>query len=217
MPFLFAQILLGYTLAGMFLRVIVARDGHTAKGSAALVCLVLTSTAVASFAALFLPVLDAEHGVSPTAINWSAPAYAVSGLLACMLFALRLVGLRVAKGLVGEVKFGLAVLGIAAGAYTTVAAVDHMVFMRGKEAGVLDASILLGAKLPSECQHLVLVRLEEGTMHYRCPTMFVLGGHFRQWPFAPWPSYVSGQSVEARVQLDKLLRSAEQVPGTQSH
>ncbi|RYX80215.1 hypothetical protein EON83_29575 [bacterium] len=218
MPFLAAQIFLAYALLGMFFKA-ASQTGMRPSLRLFAVFVTMAVIGLALFLSLLQPVVDDRHGVAMDAFNWCVPVYLVSGVLSVLVFGHRLFGLTQAKGVSGELRLGVAVIGVLAGAFTIFAAADHLFFMRGdkNKVGVMDAILVADAKLPKECGHVVLVRLEEGTMVYRCPTVFVLGGRFRSLPFAPWPSYVSGESPKARAIFDEVMRSASDTTSTGSH
>lgn len=205
MAFLAAQIFSSYALLGVFFKAL--SQPNRSPVAIALLTLALAASGLGLALGMFLPVHDSEHGVSLSAINWCVPAFLVSGSLASLIFGAKLFR-PIKRGMWSEIRLGIAVLGTAAGVYTVFAATDHLVFMRGDQTGIMNADLVEGADLPRECEHIILVRLEEGTLAYRCPTLFVLGGQFREWPFAPWPSYISGESVSARIMFDKLMREA---------
>lgn len=206
MAFLAAQLFTSYALLGVFFKALSQPNRHPI--GIALLTLALTASALGLALGMFLPVHDSEHGVSLSAINWCVPVFLVSGTLASLIFGAKLFRPIKKSSMWSEIRLGIAVLGAASGIYTVFAATDHLVFMRGDQTGIMNADLVEGAGLPSECEHIILVRLEEGTLAYRCPTLFVLGGQFREWPFAPWPSYISGESVSARIMFDKLMREA---------
>lgn len=137
--------------------------------------------------------------------NWFPPALLIFGLMTTALYGWKFYSLykvggdRSRAGWRGGISASCVVLGL----YVSGAALDHLMFFRkGQLSGFADARSLGVADVDCE---IAVVRLQEDGADYRCPHSVVLGMESAA-PFAPWPSYTSGHSV----QLPKALADFRQ-------
>lgn len=105
----------------------------------------------------------------------------------------------------------LAVASIASGLFVMFTVVDHWRFFdaEGDRAGVANAA-LIGADDVQCPGGMVLMRIEANDAVYRCPESIVWGGYSAK-PFAPWPSYSEGRSVQLKDKLAAALANARKM------
>ncbi|WP_432263399.1 hypothetical protein [Cupriavidus sp. TMH.W2] len=161
---------------------------------------------------------DPKIGVRLDSVNWCVPLFFLLGIATLILFGGKFVG-TVKEGRAMDtsagLRFGMIVWAMMAGTYLTFAVADHWWFFRDQQnSGVAEARLLGGTDVP--CDGLALVRIDAESAAYRCPSSLVWGGAFRQWPFAPWPSYQEGESVLLKKGIEEAQRSALHSPSDQS-
>ncbi|VVD30913.1 hypothetical protein [Paraburkholderia dioscoreae] len=183
-------------LFAAYANLILAVRGLVAKGRAALiaqahflVCLVGALGVLLGFE--LIP--DPRKGIAGDATNYCVLAFFAFGLLTVALFGGRLIVLArdpaTHKG--AGVRFGMAIWAVLAGLYLCGVAADHWLFFRdAAHSGTADPGYF-GSSV--QCRTAVLVRLEGDKAVYRCPTSIELGQNYQR-PFAPWPSYTSGEA-----------------------
>ncbi|CAN7784624.1 hypothetical protein LJR175_008418 [Variovorax sp. LjRoot175] len=156
--------------------------------------------------------VDHMWGVAGTATNWlPILAFAVGLAFAALCGLILLDSFRARATHSLGLRAGLAVWGLVAGLYLVFTALDHWWFYRGTSEYHGHAAVAFLDVREVQCD-VALTRHEEGSdaVEYRCPTLLMFKQLYSA-PFVPWPSYVSGSSVELKAKIDKLIRSAEKV------
>lgn len=138
------------------------------------------------------------------------PAFMGFGVGSACLFGWRIVSVfreKTDKSLLSW-KTGMSVWAFLAGVFVMFTVVDHwMFFWAPGETGVADLRFMDIKDM--ECKGKVLVRLEKSDVAYRCPTEVVFGSELSSQPFAPWPGYQEGHSIDVKNALDKLVADAK--------
>jgi len=200
MPFLFAIVFLGWANLLASLRSLRARRATMGM----LHYLAIVPMIAGVFDAFYLSPAN-THGVPGDAVNWIPLATALFGVASMLLFGAKYwQAVRAKEDTSGAGwRSGLSLVCIVAGLYLVAVSIDHWTYFSDSErAGNADA-IGLGVK-DVQCDRMVLVRLESETASYRCPKSISLGV-MAAAPFVPWPSYVAGQSVQLKKQIESLM------------
>jgi hypothetical protein len=163
--------------------------------------LAATGIAVGFFFGLLLT--DEPQGLNAT--NWSVWGFFAGGALTFLAFSIYVCRAARDQTRARGVAFGMSVWACLAGLYMVGTTLDHWYFFRGNNAGIGSAEGL-GAK-DVQCDRVLLVRIGETSATYRCPTLEVFGPPINR-PFVPWPDYHQGNSVELKLAIDNLTKSA---------
>lgn len=146
----------------------------------------------------------------PAAFNWAVPLFAAGAMIAVSAAALAIRRALILQP--GRRAFALTLNGglVVAALYIVGACVDHWRFVAGRGEMGIAAAQLLGAD-DVQCDNIVLIRMQQDFVEYRCPTSVVWGGTFVHWPFMPWPDYTTGRSVALKQAIERTMDEAERL------
>lgn len=154
-----------------------------------------------------LMAMSEQQGMAPIA-GWATLGAGVMGL------AVYGVAFRQERSGKSSRQYASAVA-LATSVYMLFAALDHLAFYSfgtATDAGMLNweaTKAELKAK-DVDCDKgiLLVAHVDQAEAAYRCPTTLVFD-KFSAMPFAPWPSYVSGKSVDLASSIRDMQAQAQ--------
>lgn len=140
-------------------------------------------------------------------VNWSVWGFLAGGLLTLLLATVRLVHLPASgPGLHSAAQRAGWTAALITGTYMCFAVGDHLWFFRdASQTGVGYVSVFeRSGRIDISCpQDLVLANVISEPAKYRCPSLVLFGAPLGE-PFAPWPTYSSGESEQLTTALTRL-------------
>lgn len=166
--------------------------------------------AATCFASGFVLSILAEGEGRPGQINWLVPVTGVLGASSTILFGGRLWSAfrHQSDNSLYSWKSGMSVWAVIAGIYLVYTVVDHWMFFADPEKTGI--TVVVEEIHDMSCTTMTLFRMEDARAVYRCPSGMVFG-YLTAQPFAPWPSYVEGRSVDLKNFIESTLANAKRI------
>jgi len=203
MPFLLASVILGWAHL-----IAVMRSLQNGGPPHVLHIPALVGFMLASLDTFYLSPLN-SRGIPGDARNWVPAGVLIVGLASIAVFGWKFYTIYRDGGDQSRAgwRSGISLACVVLGIYMTGAAIDHFVFFSDSNKTGTAAPDLLGVK-DVQCPQMVLIRITETGADFRCPVSISFGG-MSSTPFVPWPSYVTGHSVEMKAAIESASREAD--------